>query len=119
MTRGCPLVSLLLCRPPTMPTSPRLALLLVLALTACDDDGTPAPATDATPDVAAACPAVRPDDSVSCDERSVSGGTCTYLIETCACGPSDIEWTCGCTAGTWTCARGYDCYPCPDAAVTF
>lgn len=68
------------------------------------------------PPDAAYCPAVSPQEGTYCNVPS-GPETCTYLIEECACGPSDIEWTCRCENNAWSCDRGYDCYPCPDAGV--
>jgi hypothetical protein len=76
--------------------------------TSTEDDG----AQLAVAPDAPSCPAVKPDQDSAC--TAPAGTQCTYLIEACACGPSDIEWSCTCgTNGGWDCSRGYDCYPCP------
>jgi len=67
------------------------------------------------PPDASSCPAISPTAGASCN--APAGDTCRYLIEECACGPSDIEWTFSCESGAWYGTRGYDCYPCPDAGI--
>ena len=58
------------------------------------------------------CPSEKPAEVAACDLPAES--QCSYLIESCACGPSDLSWTCECKSGHWQCYRDYDCYPCPD-----
>ena len=60
----------------------------------------------------AKCPAAKPAEGAACAGKLL----CDYLIQKCYCGPSDIQWHCGCTGGAWKCSRDYDCYPC-DGAV--
>jgi len=76
-------------------------LCTLVAVSGCSDDLDNKPAN---------CPALKPTEGASCTLPSAS--QCTFLIEKCACGPSDVEWSCGCQNGKWACTRGYDCYPC-------
>ena len=86
--------------------------LWLLALVACGNEGgSPAPVDSPL------CPIEKPDEATSCTSPTPTAEGCTYLIETCACGPDDIAWSCRCVGGGWECTRGYDCYPCPDAAI--
>jgi hypothetical protein len=59
------------------------------------------------------CPTVRPVSGTSCTATYLPA-SCVYVVETCPCGPNDVTSTCTCTNGSWSCARGYDCYPCMD-----
>jgi hypothetical protein len=92
---------------------------LVLVFTGCFFE----PRDDDSPNVrgplpdASYCPAVSPQPGTYCNTPASTHETCTYLIEACSCGPSDIEWSCRCEDNAWSCVRGYDCYPCPDAAI--
>jgi hypothetical protein len=88
----------------------RCVVVAVMMLVGCGDDGG-APAPDAP--AAELCPAQKPDDGTTCTLPTDSTPMCAYLIERCECGPTDIEWTCACGSDrTWSCDRGYDCYPC-------
>jgi hypothetical protein len=88
-----------------------VALALGFVSSACDDQD-PAPPPDAAEDGIGACPMDQPAAAATCEVVEVPATGCEYLIERCACGPSDIVWTCDCLAGAWDCSRGYDCYPC-------
>lgn len=61
-----------------------------------------------------ACPDARPTEDTTC---STDVPTCTYPIEVCPCGPSDLAWHCTCVQEAWSCVRDYDCYPCGDGGV--
>lgn len=92
-----------------MENGSRCVVLAVALLVGCGDDGG-AQAPDAPAEL---CPDQKPDDGTACTLPTDSTPVCTYLIERCECGPTDIEWTCTCGSDrTWSCDRGYDCYPC-------
>ena len=65
------------------------------------------------------CPSAKPVEGTGCGSGPPPiPSSCSYPIQSCPCGPSDLAWHCSCTAGLWRCSRDYDCYPCGiDAGV--